>query len=141
VVLYVLAMHGRVLGFTAASVVLKSALTTNNPGYHGLSEILYAMTSAGNNNGSAFAGLDHGDPVVRHHDGLVMLVGRFFLAIPVLAIAGAMARKQSAPETVGTFPTHTPLFGGLVIGGGGDRRRPDLLPGPGARPIVEHLSI
>jgi K+-transporting ATPase ATPase A chain len=141
VVLYVLAMPAVVLGFAAASVVLKSALTTNNPGPHGLSEILYAFTSAGNNNGSAFAGLTTATQWYDTTMGLAMLVGRFFLAIPVLAIAGAMARKQPAPETAGTFPTHTPLFGGLVIGVVAIVAGLTFFPALALGPLVEQLSI
>jgi K+-transporting ATPase ATPase A chain len=141
VVLYVLAMPAVLLGFAAASVLLDSALTTNNPGPHGLSEILYAMTSAANNNGSAFAGLTTATQWYDTVMGLAMLVGRFFLIIPVLAIAGAMARKQPAPETAGTFPTHTPLFGGLVIGVVAIVAGLTFFPALALGPIVEQLSI
>ena len=141
VVLYVLAMPAVLLGFAAASVMLDSAQTTNNPGAHGLSEILYAMTSAANNNGSAFAGLTTATQWYDTVMGLTMLVGRFFLIIPVLAIAGAMARKQPAPETAGTFPTHTPLFGGLVIGVVAIVAGLTFFPALALGPIVEQLSI
>jgi K+-transporting ATPase ATPase A chain len=141
VVLYVLAMPLVLLGFAAASVVLESALTTNNPGPHGLSEILYAFGSASNNNGSAFAGLTTATQWYDTTMGLAMLVGRFFLAIPVLAIAGSMARKQPAPENAGTFPTHTPLFGGLVIGTVAIVAGLTFFPALALGPIVEHLSI
>jgi K+-transporting ATPase ATPase A chain len=141
VVLYVLAMPLVVLGFAAASVVLDSALTTNNPGAHGLSEILYAMTSAGNNNGSAFAGLTTATQWYDTTMGLAMLVGRFMLIIPVLAIAGSMARKQPAPATAGTFPTHTPLFGGLVIGVVAIVAGLTFFPALALGPLVEQLSL
>jgi K+-transporting ATPase ATPase A chain len=141
VVLYVLAMPTVLLGFAAASVLLDSALTTNNPGPHGLSEILYALTSAANNNGSAFAGLTTATQWYDTVLGLAMLVGRFFLIIPVLAIAGAMARKQPAPATAGTFPTHTPLFGGLVIGVVAIVAGLTFFPALALGPIVEQLSI
>jgi K+-transporting ATPase ATPase A chain len=141
VVLYVLAMPLVLLGFAAASVVIESALTTNNPGPHGLSEILYAFTSASNNNGSAFAGLTTATQWYDTTMGLAMLVGRFFLAIPVLAIAGSMARKQPAPETAGTFPTHTPLFGGLAIGTVAIVAGLTFFPALALGPIVEHLSL
>ena len=140
VVLYVLAMPAVLLGFAAASVLLDSALTTNNPGPHGLSEILYALTSASNNNGSAFAGLTTATQWYDTVMGLAMLVGRFFLIIPVLAIAGAMARKQPAPETAGTFPTHTPLFGGLVVGVVAVVAGLTFFPALALGPIVEQLS-
>lgn len=141
VVLYVLAMPLALLGFAAASVLLDSALTTNNPGAHGLSEILYAFTSAANNNGSAFAGLTTATQWYDTTLGLAMLVGRFLLIIPVLAIAGSMARKQPAPATAGTFPTHTPLFGGLVIGVVVIVAGLTFVPALALGPIVEQLSI
>jgi potassium-transporting ATPase potassium-binding subunit len=141
VVLYVLAMPAVLLGFAGASVLLDSALTTNNPGGHGLSEILYAFTSASNNNGSAFAGLTTATQWYDTTLGVAMLVGRFFLIIPVLAIAGSMARKQPAPATAGTFPTHTPLFGGLVVGVVAIVAGLTFLPALALGPIVEQLSL
>ena len=141
VVLYVLAMPAVLLGFAAASVLLDSALTTNNPGAHGLSEILYAFTSGSNNNGSAFAGLTTATQWYDTTLGIAMLVGRFFLIIPVLAIAGAMARKQPAPATAGTFPTHTPLFGGLVVGVVAIVAGLTFFPALALGPIVEQLSL
>ena len=141
VVLYVLAMPAALLGFAAASVVLDSALTTNNPGPHGLSEILYAFTSAANNNGSAFAGLTTATQWYDTTLGLAMLAGRFFLILPVLAIAGSMARKQVLPAGPGTFPTHTPLFGGLVIGVVVIVAGLTFFPALALGPIVEHLSL
>ena len=140
VVLYVLAMPIALLGFAAASVLLDSALTTNNPGAHGLTEILYAFTSAANNNGSAFAGLTTSTQWYDTTLGLAMLVGRFFLIIPVLAIAGSLARKQPAPATAGTFPTHTPLFAGLVVGVVAIVAGLTFFPALALGPIVEQLS-
>jgi potassium-transporting ATPase potassium-binding subunit len=141
VVLYVLAVPLVLLGFAAASVLLDSAQTTNNPGPHGLSEILYAFTSASNNNGSAFAGLTTATQWYDTVMGIAMLVGRFFLIIPVLAIAGSMARKQPAPASAGTFPTHTPLFGGLVIGVVAIVAGLTFFPALALGPIVEQLSL
>lgn len=141
VVLYVLAMPAALLGFAAASVVLKSALTTTNPGPHGLSEILYAFTSAANNNGSAFAGLTTATPWYDTTLALAMMVGRFFLIIPVLAIAGSMGRKQPLPAGPGTFPTHTALFGGLVIGVVVIVAGLTFFPALALGPIVEHLGL
>jgi len=143
VALYVLAMPTALLGFTAASMFVESVTGTTmwNSGPHGFSEILYAFTSASNNNGSAFAGITAATPWMDTTLGLAMLVGRFFLIIPVLGIAGSLARKQVMPATPGTFPTHTPLFVGLVIGVvvivGGLTFFPALALGP----IVEHLSL
>jgi K+-transporting ATPase ATPase A chain len=140
--LHVLAMPTVLLVFAAASVLLDSAVASQaNPGAHGLSEILYAFTSGSNNNGSAFAGLTASTPWYDTTIGLAMLVGRFFLIIPVLAIAGSMARKQPVPPSVGTFPTHTPLFGGLVIGVVVIVAGLTFFPALALGPIVEHLSL
>ncbi|ODW05979.1 potassium-transporting ATPase subunit KdpA [Mycobacterium tuberculosis variant bovis] len=141
VTLYILAMPIALLSFAAASVLISSALASrNNPGPHGLSEILYAYTSGANNNGSAFAGLTASTWSYDTTIGVAMLIGRFFLIIPVLAIAGSLARKGTTPVTAATFPTHKPLFVGLVIGVvlivGGLTFFPALALGP----IVEQLS-
>lgn len=141
VVLYVLAMPLVLLGFTAVTVLIPSSLEgLNNSGPHGLSEVMYAFTSAANNNGSAFAGLTTNVPWFNTTLGLAMLVGRFFLIIPTLAIAGAMARKQGLPPSVGTFPTHTPLFVGLVVGIVFIVAGLTFFPALALGPIVEHLS-
>jgi K+-transporting ATPase ATPase A chain len=112
-----------------------------NPGAHGFSEILYAFSSAANNNGSAFAGLNANTPFYNTALGLAMLVGRYWLAIPVLAIAGSLARKKIVPSGAGTLPTHTPLFVlllvGVVILVGALTYVPALALGP----IVEHLNM
>jgi len=86
-----------------------------NPGAHGFSEILYAMTSMGSNNGSAFAGLNVNIPFYTIWGGISMLIGRYWIAIPVLAIAGSLARKKVIPSSSGTLATHTPLFIILLI--------------------------
>jgi K+-transporting ATPase ATPase A chain len=83
---------------------------------HGLSEVLYAFTSAGNNNGSAFAGLSANTTFYNTALGLAMLIGRFVPIVLVLALAGSLARQQSVPRNAGTLPTHTPLFVGLLVG-------------------------
>jgi K+-transporting ATPase ATPase A chain len=117
VVLYLLAVPLVVLGFTAVSVVMDTALASRlNDGPHGLTEITYAFTSAGNNNGSAFGGLTGATDWYNTTLAVSMLVGRFLLIVPVLAIAGSLARKQPSPPSAGTFPTGTPLFGGLLLG-------------------------
>lgn len=142
VALYILAMPMALLGFAGVASVLGSALESrNNPGPHGLSEILYAYGSGSNNNGSAFAGFDAGTSWFDTTIGIAMLVGRFFLIIPVLAIAGSMARKQIVPATSGTFPTHTPLFGGLVIGVIVIVAGLTFFPALALGPIVEQLSL
>jgi K+-transporting ATPase ATPase A chain len=116
-VLYILFVPLFVLGFSAASVMLAGPLSSlANPGPHGLTEVVYAYTSAGNNNGSAFAGLAAGTDWYTVTLGLGMLIGRFFLIVPVLAIAGSLAAKQAVPASSGTFPTGTPLFATLLTG-------------------------
>jgi K+-transporting ATPase ATPase A chain len=87
-----------------------------NPGPHGFSEILYAFSSAANNNGSAFAGLSANTVFYNTALGLAMFIGRFWVIIPVLAIAGSLAKKKLVPASSGTLPTHTPLFVALLIG-------------------------
>jgi K+-transporting ATPase ATPase A chain len=142
VVLYLLAMPVTVLAFSGASVVMDSALASRaNPGPHGLTEILYAFTSAANNNGSAFGGLTAATAWYDATLGLAMLIGRFFLIIPVLAIAGSMARKQTVPASAATFPTHTPLFVGLVIGVVLVVSGLTFFPALSLGPIVEQLSL
>jgi K+-transporting ATPase ATPase A chain len=117
VVLYLLAVPFVILGFTATSVLLDTAKASIlNPGAHGLSEITYAFTSAANNNGSAFGGLTGNTDWYNTTLGLSMLIGRFLLIVPVLAVAGSLARKQPAPPSAGTFPTNTPLFTVLLVG-------------------------
>ncbi len=90
--------------------------TIYNPGAHGFSEVLYAFTSAGNNNGSGFAGLGANNPFYNLMLGLTMLLGRFFFIVPILALAGSLARKKLVPIGPGTLPTDTPLFVALLIG-------------------------
>ncbi len=140
VTLYILAMPVALLGFAAASMVLGSA-NTFQPGPHGLSEVLYNYASAANNNGSAFAFQGTGTDWYTVTQGLAMLVGRFGLIIPALAIAGSLAAKPVVPTTSGTLPTDTPLFGamigGVVVVVSGLTFFPALALGP----ILEHLSI
>jgi K+-transporting ATPase ATPase A chain len=88
----------------------------NNNGPHGLSEILYAYSSGTGNNGSAFAGLNANTPWYNLTIGLAMLIGRFLIIIPMLAVAGSLAMKKAVPATSGTLPTHGPLFVGLLAG-------------------------
>jgi potassium-transporting ATPase potassium-binding subunit len=113
----------------------------NNPGAHGLSEILYAYSSAGNNNGSAFAGLKANEPFYNTTLGLAMLSSRFLLMIPVLAIAGSLARKKFTPPSAGTLPTHTPLFVVLVAGAVVLVGALAFIPALALGPIVEHLQM
>ena len=112
-----------------------------NPGIHGFSEILYAFSSAANNNGSAFAGLSANTPFYNTALGLCMLFGRYWLAVPVLAIAGALARKKIVPVGAGTLPTHTPLFVGLLVGVVLLVGALTFVPALALGPIVEHLTL
>ena len=112
-----------------------------NPGGHGFSEVLYALTSAGNNNGSAFAGLSANTPFYNTLLGIVMWLGRFGLIVPVLAIAGALAAKKRLPVTAGTMPTHGPLFVFLLIGTVLMVGLLNYVPALALGPIVEHLML
>jgi K+-transporting ATPase ATPase A chain len=103
-----------ILGFSAWSAVAGYGTSSlNNAGPHGLSEILYAYSSGAGNNGSAFAGLNANTPWWDTTLGLTMLFGRFFMIVPVMAIAGSMRGKRTVPAGPGTFPTHGLLFSGL----------------------------
>jgi K+-transporting ATPase ATPase A chain len=142
VVIYILAVPLAVLGFAAAAILLRGSVASIlNPGPHGLSEVVYAYTSAGNNNGSAFAGLSANTDWYNITLGLAMLVGRFVLMVAALAIAGALARKQPVPESAGTFPTGTPLFAGLLVAVVVIVVGLTYFPVLALGPIVEHLSI
>lgn len=158
--LAVLVLAGSILGFTALGANLnlpaKSALNrvgttktylgstynnVNNSGPHGLSEVLYAFTSATGNNGSAFAGITANTPFYNIALGLAMLIGRFLMIIPLLAAAGSLAKKKFSPASAGTFPTDTATFAGVLIGViiivGALTYFPVLSLGP----IVEHLQM
>jgi len=131
-----------VLGFGALSLLLPAGLASvSNPGPHGLSQTLYAYASAGGNNGSAFAGFAANTLYQNSMLGLVMLIGRFLVIVPVLAIAGSVVAKRTVPVTAGTFPTHGSLFIVLLIGVvlivGGLTYFPVLALGP----IAEHLAF
>jgi len=110
-----------------------------NPGPHGFSEVLYAFSSASNNNGSAFAGLTASTPFYDLALGFAMLIGRYWLAIPTLAIAGSLAAKKKAPAGAGTLPTHTPLFVLLVVATVLIVGALALFPALALGPVVEHL--
>ena len=112
-----------------------------NPGAHGFSEILYALSSAGNNNGSAFAGLSVNTPFYNVLLAVVMWLGRFGVIVPVLAIAGALAAKQRLPVTAGTLPTHGPLFVVLLVGTVLLVGLLNYVPALALGPVVEHLML
>ena len=130
------------LGWTAAAVVIPPAVASMaNPGPHGFTEVLYAYTSQTGNNGSAFAGLTGNTLWYNTTGAIAMLVGRFWMIIPAMAIAGSLAAKKTVPASAGTFPTTGGLFVGLVVGViliiGGLTFFPALALGP----IVEHLAM
>ncbi|ODA34902.1 potassium-transporting ATPase subunit KdpA [Planctopirus hydrillae] len=131
-----------VLVGTAVAVVSASGRATIfNPGPHGFSEVLYAFSSAGNNNGSAFAGLGANTPFYNGLLGLAMLVGRFWVMLPVLAIAGSLAAKKTVPAGPGTLPTHTPLFVVLLVAVVIVVGALSFFPALALGPIVEHLLL
>jgi K+-transporting ATPase ATPase A chain len=127
---------------TAIAVVAPAGLASlANPGAHGFSEILYAFSSAGNNNGSAFAGLNANTPFYNTALGFAMLFARYWLAIPTLAIAGSLVRKKIVPVSAGTLPTHTPLFVALLVGTVILVGALTFFPALALGPIVEHLQM
>lgn len=131
-----------VLGGTALAVVSKGGTETIwNPGAHGFSEVLYAFSSAGNNNGSAFAGLGANTNFYNSWLGIAMWLGRFTVAIPVLAIAGSLAAKKKVPVGPGTMPTHNTLFVALLIGTVLLVGALTYLPALALGPIVDHLQM
>ena len=131
-----------VLSGTAIALMSEAGRATiYNPSAHGFSEVLYAFSSAANNNGSAFAGLGANTPFYNIALGIAMFIARYWLAIPVLAIAGSLANKKKVPASAGTLPTHTPLFIVWVIGVIIIVGALSFLPALALGPIVEHLMI
>ncbi len=140
--LAVLVLPAAILGFTAVSLVLPAAVASiQDQGPHGLTEMLYAFSSSAGNNGSAFGGLTADTPWLNTTLGIAMLLGRFAYVVPVMAIAGSLAAKPKLTESSGTFPTHGPLFAGLLAGVililGGLQFMPALALGP----IAEHFVL
>ena len=113
----------------------------NNQGPHGLSEILYAFSSTAANNGSAFAGLTGGTTYYNTMLGVTMLIGRFAMMVPMLALAGFLAEKKIAPESAGTFPVTSPLFVVLLVGVIVIVSALTFFPALALGPIVEHLLM
>jgi len=148
-----LVLAGSILLFSGASSVVQfaakgywnpagpAAANTGNPGAHGLSEILYAYTSGTGNNGSAFAGINGNTPWFNVTIGFAMLIGRFMMLLPLLAIAGSLAEKKQVPVSAGTFPTHGPLFVGLLVGVVIIVGALTYFPALSLGPIVEHLML
>lgn len=151
--LALIATAASILVFTAVSAVIDfpkagywnppgpGIANTNNGGPHGLAEILYAYSSGAGNNGSAFAGLNVNTPWYNLTIGLAILIGRFLIIIPVLAIAGSLAAKRPVPATSGTFPTHGALFVGLLVGTVLIVGALTFFPVLSLGPIVEHFLL
>jgi K+-transporting ATPase ATPase A chain len=140
--LAILVLPLSMLGFTAlASALPQGVSSILNPGPHGFSEILYAYTSATANNGSAFGGLTGNTPYYNVTLALAMLIGRFLMIVPMVAVAGSLAGKRTVPPSHGTFPTHGGLFVGLLVGVvlimGGLTFFPALAIGP----VAEHFMM
>ncbi len=129
------------LSTAVASVTTAGISSIANPGMHGFSEILYAFTSMGNNNGSAFAGLNANTPFYNLVGGFMMLISRYWIAIPAIAIAGSLARKKIIPQTSGTLATHTPLFIFLLVSVTILIGALSFLPALALGPIVEQLIL
>lgn len=154
-----LVLAADVLGFTAVSSVshvphpsaywntvgtsvnAMASANTNNSGPHGFSEILYAYDSTTGNNGSAFAGLSGNTPYWNLTLGISMLIGRFLMIVPLLAIAGSMVKKKRIPPSAGTFPTDTPLFAGLLVGVIVIVGALTYFPAVSLGPVVEHFLM
>jgi K+-transporting ATPase ATPase A chain len=151
--LALLVLAASILLFSAVSSVIQlpkggywnpgGAAITNlgNPGAHGFSEILYAYTSATGNNGSAFAGISANTPWYNLTIGLAALFGRFFMLLPLLAVAGSLAEKKQVPASAGTLPTHGPLFAFLLVGVVIIVGALTFFPALSLGPIVEHLTL
>jgi K+-transporting ATPase ATPase A chain len=134
--------------FPAATILIMTAIAVVteagkkgvlNPGPHGFSEILYAFSSATGNNGSAFAGLSANTPFYNTMLGIAMFLGRYWIKVPVLALAGALAQKKIVPTGAGTLPTHTPLFVGMLVGTIVIVGALTFIPALALGPVVEHL--
>ncbi len=129
------------VGTAVACLVPSAVAAAGNPGAHGFSELLYAFSSAANNNGSAFAGLDAARPFWLAATGVAMLAGRYGVILPVLALAGGLARKKAVPASAGTLPTHGALFTALLAGTVLLVGALTFLPALALGPIVEHLQL
>jgi K+-transporting ATPase ATPase A chain len=129
------------IGTAIASVLPVATASVGNPGAHGFSEILYAFSSAGNNNGSAFASISANTPFYNTALGVAMWISRYWLIIPVLAIAGSLAAKRATATTAGTLPTHTPLFITMLVGVVLLVGALTFVPALALGPVVEHLQM
>ncbi|MBP9112477.1 MAG: potassium-transporting ATPase subunit KdpA [Polyangiaceae bacterium] len=147
---YEMKMASLVILLPAASVLIGTAVACvskagtsplGNTGVHGFSEILYAFSSGANNNGSAFGGLTVSGDFYAIAIGIAMMIGRYWVIVPILAMAGSLAKKKGIPETAGTLHTHTPLFVGLLVGTVLLVGALTFVPSLALGPIVEHLSL
>ena len=129
------------IGTAIAVVVEPGVAGMANPGAHGFSEVFYAFSSASNNNGSAFAGLSANTPFYNTALGIAMWTSRFWIIVPVLALAGSLARKKIVPVGAGTLPTHNLLFIAFLIGTVLVIGALTFVPGLALGPIVEHLQL
>ena len=129
------------IGAAVAASAASGQAAVSNPGPHGFSQILYWASSTGNNNGSAFAGLGTNNLLYNLAGGVLMLISRYWLIIPVLAIAGSLAGKKLVPPSSGTMPTHTPLFVALLVGTVVLVGALAFIPALALGPIVEHLML
>jgi K+-transporting ATPase ATPase A chain len=129
------------VGTAVAVAIPEGRAGVSNPGPHGFSQILYAFSSAGNNNGSAFAGLSANTPFYNIALGLVMWFSRFWIIVPVLAIAGSLAAKRASPTTSGTLPTHTPVFVLMLVAVVVIVGALTFVPALALGPVVEHLEF
>jgi K+-transporting ATPase ATPase A chain len=129
------------VGTAIASVVPAGSATLGNPGAHGFSEILYAFSSGANNNGSAFGGITVSGTFYATAIGICMMIGRYWVIIPVLAIAGSLAKKKSVPASAGTLPTDSPMFIALLVGTIILVGALTFVPALALGPIVEHLEL
>jgi K+-transporting ATPase ATPase A chain len=138
----ILAPSATVLAGTALACLVPSGwAAVGNPGAHGFSEMLYALSSASNNNGSAFGGLAANGPFWTLVTGVAMLVGRYGVIVPVLAIAGSLARKRLVASGPGTLPTHGPLFAALLVSTVLLVGALTFLPALALGPVVEHVQL
>jgi K+-transporting ATPase ATPase A chain len=129
------------IGTAVAVVIEPGTAGMANPGAHGFSEVFYGFSSASNNNGSAFAGLSANTPFYNTALGIAMWTSRYWIIVPVLAMAGSLARKKLVPTGAGTLPTHTPLFIGFLVGTVLVIGALTFVPGLALGPIVEHLQL
>jgi len=138
----ILIMPITVLALTAFALMSEAGRATIfNSGAHGFSEVLYLFTSQGNNNGSAFAGIGANTPFYNLWGGIAMIISRYWLAVPTLALAGSLAAKKLVPPSEGTLPTHTPLFVGWLIAVVIIVGALNFFPALALGPIVEHLMM